>query len=420
MNTSASLFRGAAVRAAADVSFGAPIALMPWSWWGLSSFFLAIALAAVTFLATATFPRKENAPGIVRYSNGEIRTTAPRPGIVTAIHVHEGQQVARGDLLAFVTTEQRLAQGDVHDARILAAVLRQHDMLERRLAALDQSEPLQAASLRERSGGIANQLVELAADRIGRAKRLKLARDNLAGAETLAAQGVYSAEQRRARQQQMMAYEQSVTDLNTQTIGLESQRTDFLLQLARLPVDTAQTRASIMQELAALEEKRAEAVAQNGFALVARASGIVTSLQVQLGSPVDPAKPLMTIVPSDSVLQAELYIPSRAIGFIAEGQDVRLLYDAFPYTRFGPGFGRVTAISTAVLRPEEVAAAVKVAEPVYKVVVALRSPVMAAYGRVLPLQSGMALSADILLEDRSFLDLLLDPLRAAGGRTLGS
>ena len=127
----------------------------------------------------------------------------------------------------------------------------------------------------------------------------------------------------------------------------------------------------------------------------------------------------MTIVPSGSELQAELYVPSRAAGFIAEGQVVRLLYDAFPYTRFGPGFGAIAAISTAVLRPEEVGAAVKVTEPVYRVVVNLKAAFMQGYGRMMPLQSGMALTADILLEDRSFLDLLLDPLRAATRRTLG-
>lgn len=76
-------------------------------------------------------------------------------------------------------------------------------------------------------------------------------------------------------------------------------------------------------------------------------------------------------------------------------------------------------MSSAVLRPEEVAAAVRVTEPVYRVLVALESRVMPAYGKAVPLQSGMALAADILLESRSFLDLLLDPLRAARGRVLG-
>jgi hypothetical protein len=55
-----------------------------------------------------------------------------------------------------------------------------------------------------------------------------------------------------------------------------------------------------------------------------------------------------------------------------------------------------------------------------EVVASFEFATMHAFGRVLALQSGMALQADILLEDRTFLDLLLDPLRAATGRMLGS
>jgi hypothetical protein len=46
-------------------------------------------------------------------------------------------------------------------------------------------------------------------------------------------------------------------------------------------------------------------------------------------------------------LQAEIYIPSRAIGFVKPGQEVRLLYDAFPYQRFGAYRGRVVAASSS-------------------------------------------------------------------------
>lgn len=161
-------------------------------------------------------------------------------------------------------------------------------------------------------------------------------------------------------------------------------------------------------------------MAQNGFALVARANGRVTALQAKVGDATDASKPLMAIIPTGSVLQAELYLPSRAAGFVEGGQTVRLLYDAFPSTRFGPGYGTVANLSTTVLNPDEVRASVKATEPVYRVVVSLRDNAVNAYGKRLPLQSGMALSADILLESRSFLDMLLDPLRAAAGRTLGA
>lgn len=413
------LFRQEALRATSEQQLGAPIALLPWSWWALTGFFAAFAVGALTFLATATFPRKETAAGILRYPLGELRIAPPRAGILKAVFVHDGQRVSDGDVLAFITTEQRMAEGDVYDARVLAAVDREREMLERRLTALNASEPIQARALQERVAGTTQQLAELQADRKGRAARARLAAESFAAADTLAKQGVYSDEQRRARQQQSLGLDQAVSEMAAQIISLESQRTDYQLQLARLPVDTAQTRAGILGSIEALEEKRANANAQNGFSLIARTAGTITSLQAQVGQPVDASKPLMTLIPAGSVLQAELYVPSRAIAFVAAGQPVRLLFDAFPYTRFGPGRGEVAQVSTAVLRPEEVTAAVHVAEPVYKVLVNLGATAMHAYGKSIPLQSGMALTADILLEDRSFLDLLMDPLLAARGRILG-
>src|SRR5215467_12705237 len=96
------LFRPEALQAASGKQLGSPIALMPWSWWALTTFFATFAVCVVVFLASATFPRKEAAVGVLRYSLGEIRVTASRSGIVTALHVKDGQAVEAGDPLAFV------------------------------------------------------------------------------------------------------------------------------------------------------------------------------------------------------------------------------------------------------------------------------------------------------------------------------
>jgi membrane fusion protein len=48
------------------------------------------------------------------------------------------------------------------------------------------------------------------------------------------------------------------------------------------------------------------------------------------------------IVPNDSVLQAELFVPTRAIGLVQPGHEVRILYEAFPYQQFGTYSGKVS------------------------------------------------------------------------------
>jgi membrane fusion protein len=56
---------------------------------------------------------------------------------------------------------------------------------------------------------------------------------------------------------------------------------------------------------------------------------------------------------------------------------------------------------------------VTVKEPVYKVTAALDRPDVDAYGKKMPLQAGMLLKADIVLERRSLLHWVLDPLLSA-------
>ena len=94
------------------------------------------------------------------------------------------------------------------------------------------------------------------------------------------------------------------------------------------------------------------------------------------------------------------------------------MYQAFPYQTFGTGRGTVSAVSRTVLAPNEVAIpGLTVQEPVFRIRVHLYTLSVKAYGRLMPLQPGMLLSADVVTEHRNLIQWLLDPLYAAGRRT---
>jgi membrane fusion protein len=111
-------------------------------------------------------------------------------------------------------------------------------------------------------------------------------------------------------------------------------------------------------------------------------------------------------------MRVDLYAPSRSMGFLRPGQPVRLLYDAFPWQRFGAFDGTIAEVSQTILAPTEVEAALKLEEPVYRVRVAVKDQAITAFGTSAPLQPGMTLEANIVLERQTFLDWLLTPLRA--------
>ncbi len=156
------LFHPEALDAQCDLKWGRPIAVLPPSWRVLTGFFTVLAVAVIVFLSTATFARKESVPGILRLSKGELRVVPARAGVVRDLYVAEGHAVAAGAPLALISTEQQLSEGGgSYDARVLQAIDREQDMLEKRLAALDQSAPLEEKSLVERLNGYQKTLVEM-------------------------------------------------------------------------------------------------------------------------------------------------------------------------------------------------------------------------------------------------------------------
>jgi len=142
----------------------------------------------------------------------------------------------------------------------------------------------------------------------------------------------------------------------------------------------------------------------------APSSGRVSTVQATVGQNVDPQRLQLEIIPEEAFLQAELFVPARAIGFVQPGQAVRILYEAFPYQHFGSYGGRVSKVSQTILTGTDARGPIALKEPAYRVVVALDRPDVDAGGKKIALQPDMLLRADIILEKRSLMSWLITPL----------
>ena len=94
---------------------------------------------------------------------------------------------------------------------------------------------------------------------------------------------------------------------------------------------------------------------------------------------------------------------------------VNIRFDAFPYQKFGMQRARVLEISRSVLAPRE-AGDPRGSEPVYRVRAAIEKQSVEAFGQQVFLKPGMQFSADVVLERRSLLEWLLEPLLVRGRR----
>jgi hypothetical protein len=127
----------------------------------------------------------------------------------------------------------------------------------------------------------------------------------------------------------------------------------------------------------------------------------------------------LLVLDRDARLQAQLFAPSSALGFIHAQQPVQLRVAAFPHQRFGHQAGQVQQVSATPLPADELAAlrlASQPIEPLYRVTVTLEQQHVMANGRAQPLVAGMQLEADVPLERRRLIEWLFAPVLGIAGR----
>ena len=118
---------------------------------------------------------------------------------------------------------------------------------------------------------------------------------------------------------------------------------------------------------------------------------------------------MLSLLPAQSPLQVELWLPSSALGFVAVGQSVTLRLDAFPYQKFGVQQARLTEVNVTAEQLAE-------GQWLHRAFAALDRQSVLAFGVEQALRPGMLVSADIELERRSLLEWVLEPLFSVRGR----
>lgn len=369
--------------------------------------------AILAFLFSAQYARKETVLGYLAPAAGTARVFAPQQGTVSTIHVEQGQHVEEGQPLLSVAIEQIAANGEDVNAAILATLERQKASLTWQMGA----EAQRAASERERLlsqiGTIGTELEQLDAQLSLQRERIGVVEKLVAAANRLAPRGLVSEIERRRREEALIEQRLSLNAAEQQRTLRQGQLADVRFTLEQLPITTADKIQQLRNELSDTEQRIAEVNGRRAYVIRAPMAGRVSSLQASVGQVADPRRLQLQILPGDTALQAELLIPARAIGFVEAGQDVRILYDAFPYQHYGTYRGRIIRVSETIVTASDLVAPIALPGPAYRAIVALERPDVDAYGKRVPLQPDMLLKADIILERRTLMDWILNPLLSA-------
>jgi hemolysin D len=367
-------------------------------------------------------------------------------GIVREVMVVEGQSVHQGDVL--IRLDPTLASADQQSVASQLALKR---LEMRRIDAQLAARPLEsqpgddpALLTQVRIDGLARERAYL--DEIGQEDALRsqneaelaASRETLsklertlpsyvqsaAAYERLAAEKLVGTLDAEAKKREALEHQQ---DGNAQRAHVSSLESSLRAQERKLAQLKSAYRSSLLTERSQRlgevnqleQDLRKQGFREGLLELRAPQAGIVQDLATTtVGAVVQPGAVLLTLVPQDEPLRAEVFIQNEDIGFVNEGQTVRLKLAAYPFTKYGllEGSVRTLAADASLLngetgeppRPQRDAPRPASA---FKAIVDLRRQQLDANGMRLPIIAGMAVQAEIGEGRRTVLEYLLSPVQ---------
>jgi len=412
-----SLFRQEVLAAQSDTASGPAITIRPVSAGRLTAFFCVLSVAVLLLLVFGSYTKKERVQGVVQPPAGVATVVLPEAGLLRRVLVRDGQSVKAGDVIAEITNErfsdagntqallERNLQGQQDQVRTQAT--HQAEAQQAALAALDQR-----IAQAQRDLGTLGEETRLQEQQIASSRKLQQQ------LEPLLAERIISDLQYEQQRQTVLEQTARLQSLKRQRSATEAELAQARDERERLSAQHRVERASLDRDLLSLQQEQVQRRGAHITLIKAPVDGTISGLLATAGQTLSAGTSIASVVPGTSAMEALLYVPSTAIGFIREGQHVRVSYDAFPYQRFGQYHGTVRTVSrtdVAVAGPGG-AAATGDRRAYFLVRVALDTPTVQAYGTEIPVKPGLTLAADIEIDTRRLIRWMLDPLFAFSGK----
>lgn len=228
-------------------------------------------------------------------------------------------------------------------------------------------------------------------------------------------------------------------DLHAQTATVESLEatvTETDQKLAQLKSsyesDLQTVKIEALGKLTQLEQQQAKLkYQQRNLELKAPQAGRVKELATTtLGAVVQPGTVLVSLVPHDEPLLAEVMIENQDIGFVKPGQPVRLKLATYPFQRYGMIEGVVKTViadsqsnaqsdnnDSGSSESDAITESGVTSTMSFKATIELKEQALKVGGTSFPLAAGMQLSAEIIEGRRTVLQYLLSPVKKVGSES---
>ena len=367
-------------------------------------------------------------------------------GVLRDILVIDGQSVKAGDVLLRMDTQVSDAEGITVDT----------DLSLRQLQLRRIEAELSGAPFRARAGERPDLVQQVAAQSAANRGAYKSQLDSEQATLAKATQDLQGALEMESRLQQTVpiyreteaAHQNLAKDgfvsklallektreriekeqeLKAQTYQVSSLRASIEQSRKKLAQITSSYRQQLHNERAQANAERLRLEQESGkqayrrglLELKAPQDGIVKDLATHTpGTVVSPGTILLTLVPADDPVKAEVWVANDDSGWVEVDQVVKIKVAAFPFNKFGMVKGRVETVSAdaAELPDTRERDRKDVREHVmppsgFRTLVSLDRPYLERGGKQYKLSAGMQVSAEVHLGSRTVMEYLLSPVQ---------
>lgn len=410
------LFRHEALEHQRDRLFGEALVIWPVTLKVLALGAVLTAAAFIAFAILGEYTRKARVIGYLVPDKGFVKVYAREPATITERRVKEGDTVKKGDVLFILAPDRGGVTGVGAGQVAVTETRRRREALLQEKIKLAVIGRTQSQQLENRVAALFDEYKKIDREIELQRQRVETFRKTNERFKQLVADNFISPNQQQQQSGLMLEQEMLLSGLERNQLSIAREIAAAKQQLPEVALRSQNDVSTVERQLSGLTQDLAEADARRELVIIAPVDGVVTAIQAELGQLASPNIPLLNIIPVDALLEARLLSPASAIGFIKPGKMVNLRYAAYPYQRFGHQTGIVRQVVKTIVTPNELASPTLLQEPFYLVTVSLKRQDIQAYGEKHPLQAGMTLEADVLLDRRPIYEWVLEPLYSIKGR----
>lgn len=401
---------------------GQVILTRPFSFLFLTFCAFLIALCIIIFLIFGSYTNKTTVESQLIPIMGVVRVYSSDIGTITHKFVEDGNFVKAGEPLFKLSTSRFGEKGNVQ-AKLAAEANLKKTLALQELERLKRIHQNEQKNVHNNIHRLNNQLENIKQQITGQNRQIRLAEKTLNKNKFLASQGAVSQQDKMTAESHLLEQRSRLESLKREQNNAIRELDEQKITLSSLPERHKTELSQLNRAITEMNQEILDFDLKSEQTIRASKSGYISTINVDIGQQVEPSKLLLSIVPEQTELVANLYIPSKAVGFIKPKDKVVLRYQAYPYQKFGHATGEIISVARTALGKQELSGLgiiftnpTLLNEPAYLVKVKLEKQTIKAYGENKPLQIGMILEADILHERKKLYEWVLDPLYSISGK----